>query len=174
MPAIAESYFHNMSLEEWIDLIQEQIHLGSSYDEDYPLTTYVPINQAQKELIKTYYVTYHKTISSYIQFNELIGKLIQNIAELPTKTLFTFAERYPSYPYFLQAVCNQAHVFDMSTEIRPGRQYWPITPEQSALIQAEYESQSNENHLYSANDLSKFVQKIDQLGDKTGQPIADL
>lgn len=149
--------------DQWEFELRNDFGIGVSDDDEYMLSTYHPINKAQKDVIYDYYLMYHNRLDDIMAYQAMKKELYPKLIAL--NDTFTFNERFPDDDYFQQAVFNQAHLTQYGYELYPGIGYHPSTEDQEDAIQAEYDYRASKNDIYTDEDLNKFVQFIYTLGN---------
>lgn len=155
---------NSLTLNEWLFELKNEIGIGVSDDDTYPLSTYHPINKEQAEIIKNYFYLYHNKISDINFYNDVLFK-VQKRLNSTKDSLYTFNERYPSLEYFEQAVANTSSFIDTDLELYPNVVYHPISEDQKLYIINEFKKQSSRNQVYLESDLTSFSSNVVLLSD---------
>lgn len=122
------SFASDYTTDQWEFEIRNDFGIGVSDDDEYPLSTYYPINKAQEDIILNYYYLYHEKyhekLATIEDYKAMEIPLFKELAA--HNDTFSFNERYFDFYYFQQAVMNQAHITNRTSELIEPRNYFRV------------------------------------------------
>lgn len=149
------------TLNNWLTYIQNECGFGSSSNDDYPLSSYLPISKQQIEIIKNYYLRLSKNKMSYDMLLSKIEDLTTDLYSLEDNKGYTFLEKYPSVALFRQAIANTSgFLYDNTLEIYPNKTYYMAFESQKKLIDDTYDILSKNDKSYSETKFLSLTSNI--------------
>lgn len=152
-----------MSIDTYtiLESFPESLHYGMSPDPKYPLSSYQPITEYQRDLVNTFKQLHQH--DKVIHIAPLSYKLEQSLNEYP----YRFNDRFPNIDYFYQYMLNQAALYDPDYELLPDKVSHLINESQTELIKATYPKyQASNPTMPSLNEFKELVHQLHELYDE--------
>lgn len=150
-----------MPINKLLESLPKSLHYGVSTNPKYPLSSYRPITEYQRDLIATFQQLHQD--DEVIRRAPLLHKLEQSLSEHP----YHFNDQFPNIDYFYQYVLNQAALYDPDYELLPDKISHLINEPQIKLIKDIYSKyQSSNPTMPSLNDFKNLVYQLHELYDE--------